>query len=47
MIRQLGLSSLFISLSAAETKWTELWHALGKVIDNKDYTNEQITYIDW
>ena len=30
MIRQLGFPSLFISRSAAETKWPELLRALGK-----------------
>ena len=47
MIIQLEFSSLFISLSAAETIWTELLHALGKVIDNKDYTDEQFANMDW
>ena len=30
MIRQLGFPSLFISQSAAETKWSELLRALGQ-----------------
>ena len=38
MIRQLGLPTLFMSLSANDLHWTELIIALGKLIDNKDYT---------
>ena len=38
MIRQLGLPSLFISLSANDLHWPELIIALGKLVDHKDYT---------
>ena len=38
MIRQLGLPTLFISLSANDLHWSELIITLGKLIDNKDYT---------
>ena len=38
MIRQLGLPTLFISLSANDLHWPELLIALGKLVDNKDYT---------
>ena len=40
MIRQLGLPTLFISLSANDLHWPELIIALGKLVDNKDYTEE-------
>ena len=38
MIRQLGLPTLFISLSANDLHWPELIIALGKLVDKKDYT---------
>ena len=38
MIRQLGLPTLFLSLSANDLQWSELIIALGKLVDNKDYT---------
>ena len=40
MIRQLGLPTLFLSLSANDLQWSELIIALGKLVDNKDYTAE-------
>ena len=40
MIRQLGLPTLFLSLSANDLQWSELILALGKLVDNKDYTAE-------
>ena len=47
MIRQLGFPSLFISQSAAETKWPELLRALGQVLDRKTYTDLEIEEMDW
>ena len=47
MIRQLGFPSLFISQSAAETKWPELLRALGQTVHNKLYTNEEIDNMDF
>lgn len=41
MIRQLGLPSFFITLSAAETQWGELLRILKKVIDNEDVTVDE------
>ena len=38
MIRQLGLPTLFMSLSANDLHWSELIITLGKLIDKKDYT---------
>ena len=40
MIRQLGIPTLFLSLSANDLYWPELIIALGKLVDNKDYTDE-------
>ena len=47
MIRQLGFPALFISQSAAETKWPELLQALGQTVYNKTYTDEDISVMDW
>ena len=47
MIRQLGFPSLFISLSAAETKWQELLWASGKALHKTEYTNDEIQNMDW
>ena len=38
MIRQLGIPTFFISLSANDLHWSELIVSLGKLVDNKDYT---------
>ena len=47
MVRQLGPPAVFISQSAAETKWPELLHALGKSVHGKDYTQEEISAMDF
>ena len=47
MIHQLDFPSLFISQSAAETKWLELLRALGQTVDNKTYTDTEIAQIDF
>ena len=39
MIRQLGIPTLFVSLSANDLHWSELIITLGKLVDNKDYTD--------
>lgn len=41
MIRQLGRPQLFITLSAAETRWNELLKILMKVVKNKSITEEE------
>ena len=43
----LGLHSLFISQSCAETKWPELLRSLGQLVDNKTYTDQEIESMDW
>ena len=40
MIRQLGIPTLFLSLSANDLHWAELIITLGKLVDKKDYTEE-------
>lgn len=41
MIRQLGLPTFFITLSAAETRWGELLKSLKKIADNIDISIEE------
>ena len=47
MIRQLGPASLFCSFSSAETKWIHLLRILGKLIDHKDYSDEDLENLTW
>ena len=47
MIRQLGPATFFLSLSAAETKWTHLLKNLGRIVDKKEYTDEEIKSMKW
>ena len=47
MIRHLGFPALFVSQSAAETNWPELLQALGKNIDKKIYSDEEIKTMTW
>lgn len=47
MIRQLGLPTWFVSLSAADTHWPDLLQCLSKLVDNKDLTYEQVDQLDW
>ena len=41
MIRQLGCPTLFLTLSAAETKWSELIVILTQLLENKVITLEE------
>ena len=47
MIRQLGLPTWFISLSAADTKWTDLLSCLGKLVEDKTFCEEDLRTMDW
>ena len=47
MIRQLGPASLFCSFSSAETKWNHLLRILGKLVDHKEYSDEQLDSLNW
>ena len=42
MIRQLRPAILFYSFSSVETKWNHLLRILGKLIDDKDYSEEEL-----
>ncbi len=42
VVRQEGMPSLFFTQSCADTRWPELLKVLGKLIDGKDYTDEEI-----
>ena len=47
MIRQLGRASLFCSFLSAETQWIHLLRILGKVVDNKQYTDNEFQNLNW
>ena len=42
MVRQLGMPTIFYSLSAADTKWTNLLICLSKLLDGTNYTEADI-----
>ncbi len=49
MVRQGGMPALFFTQSCADTKWPELLKVLGKLVDKREYTNEDVenmSYID-
>jgi hypothetical protein len=46
-LRQLGPASLFCSFSSAETKWIHLLRILGKLIDHKDYSDDELDNLTW
>jgi len=47
MIRQLGNPTWFCSFSAAETRWTHLLKTLGKILEKKDYTDDDNKQMTW
>ena len=47
MIRQLGPATLFCSFSSAETKWMHLLKILGRLVDQKDYTDDELENLNW
>ena len=47
MIHQLGNLTWFSSFSAAETRWVHLLKILGRLVDKKDYTDDEIENITW
>ena len=47
MIRQLGIPTWFISLSSADSRWTDLLRVLGKLVDQKTYSDDYINEMDW
>ena len=47
MIRQLGIPTLFISLSAADTKWVELLRSIYISIHKKNQTDAELDSMPW
>ena len=47
MIRQLGPATLFCSFSSAETKWIHLLRILGNLVDNKNYSDDELENLNW
>ena len=47
MIRQLSLPTWFMSLSAADKRWTDLLKMLAKLNNGVDYTNKDIEGLTW
>ena len=47
MIRQLGPATLFCSFSSAETKWMHLLKILVKLVDQRNYTDEELENLNW
>ena len=47
MIRQLGRATLFCSFSCAETKWMHLLKILERLVDQRNYTHEEIENLNW
>ena len=41
-IRQLGIPTFFVSLSAADTRWQVLLQTLGEIVDQKVYSVEEV-----
>ena len=47
MIRQLGKPTWFCSFSAAETRWPHLLKILGRLVEKKQYTDDEISKMTW
>ena len=47
MIRQLGPAILFCSFSSAATQWTHLLRILGKHVDNREYSDNELENLNW
>ena len=47
MIRQLSLPTWFLSLSAADTRWTDLLRMLAKLNDGIEYSEKEIDEMTW
>ena len=49
MIRQLGPATCtwFCSFSSAETQWIHLLRILGKLVDDKDYSDNELENLNW
>ena len=47
MIRQRSLPNWFMSLSAADTRWTDLLRMLASLNDDIEYSEEEIENLSW
>ena len=47
MIRQLSLPTWFMSLSAADTRWTDLLRMLAELNDQIDYSEQELENLSW
>ena len=47
LIRQLGPATFFVTLSAAETRWLHLLRLLGRIVDKKDYSDDELNNMSW
>ena len=47
MVHQLGIPTIFFSLSATDTRWSNLLISLGKLLDNITYTQCDIDKMMW
>ena len=47
MVHQLGIPTIFFSLSAADTRWSNLLISIGKLLDNITYTQCDIDKMTW
>ena len=47
MIRQLSLPTWFMSLSAADTRWTDLLKKLAKLNNGVDYSDKDVEGLTW
>ena len=47
MIRQLGKPTWFCSFSAAETRWPHLLKMLARLVEKKQYTDDEISGMTW
>ena len=47
MTRQLGPAHLFLTLSAAETRWVHLLQILSQVVDNVTLSDEDVNAMSW
>ena len=47
MIRQLSLPTWFMSLSAADTRWTDLLRMLARLNDDIEYSDKEIENLSW
>jgi len=47
MIRQLGPAQLFVTLSAAKTRWSHLLKLLSQIVNHRPLTDEQVEQLTW